>query len=128
MGISVDTKVSLNPFGLDLQDAGSASASASNNKLFIPPAAIQKFAAPVVANVPSVPGANISGLFSAPDQYEQKALDLLQPGPEGEPPSKENVAKAQQLMEAGQLIFQMISETMKEQADDAKTAIKAASE
>ena len=127
----VDNNVSLlNQFGFSDLVAQNPAQPAAPNKLTIPASAVSavmQLNPSAVSTVGSTAGPDISGLFSAPDQYQQQALNLLQPGPNGEPPSAENVAKAQQLMEAGQLIFQMLSETMKEQSDDAQTAIKAAS-
>jgi hypothetical protein len=47
--------------------------------------------------------------FGVPDQLNAQAQALLQPGPNGEPPSMENILKAQQLMAAANMLFEKMS-------------------
>src|SRR5712691_5192572 len=65
------------------------------DRLTLAPAAIDRVSAFLATNlaptVASTPGTDLSSLFSAPDDYMNKALDLLKPGPNGEPPSQQNI-------------------------------------
>jgi hypothetical protein len=51
--------------------------------------------------------------FSAPDSLMAQAQDLLKPGPNGEPPSQQNIFKAQQLMSSANLLAETLSTLLK---------------
>jgi hypothetical protein len=52
---------------------------------------------------------NPTSQFGVPDALNAQAQSLLQPGPNGEPPSIENILKAQQLMAAANMLFEKMS-------------------
>jgi hypothetical protein len=62
--------------------------------------------------------------FGDPDSLMAQAQGLLQPGPDGQV-SMANVAKAQQLMQTAQLIFQTLSKIMEMQFSAAEKALNA---
>jgi len=130
------TAAALSPMSSAIEKFNLTQARPLIDKLTLSPASIDKVSATLARNlqpaVQSTPGADVSSLFSVPDDYQSQALELLKPKFDEEgnpiPPSQYDVLRAQMFMQAGQLVFQMISEQMKQNSDNAKTALKAAAE